>query len=71
MRILLLTVFLAGCSDAMLASVGQGLGMAGGALDQDAYNHGLPPPEKRLDTICYVDCMDRYSPPLCRSKCSY
>lgn len=75
MKTLLLVVFLTGCSNAQWDSIGRGLQAAGGGLDEGVYNqqHGLPPPspQKQLDSACWMNCIDVYSPPFCKSKCSY
>lgn len=50
----------------ILNSIGQGLSIAGGAL-------GAAPaaPAKQLDAGCWMQCIDNYSPPFCKNKCSY
>lgn len=59
----------------LLQSIGQGLGTAAGGLSDDVYRQqrGLPPaaPAKQLDSACWLQCIDVYSPPFCKSKCSY
>lgn len=58
-----------------LDALGKGLRAAGGGLSEDVYRQqrGLPPatPEKQLDAGCWMQCIDNYSPPFCKNKCSY